>query len=159
MASTADTEVLYSETQRVPFTWWAFAAFVLGLVYWTGQMHRAAIGIAVTAVLAVLAIWGLIHLSSTVIKVVRDVNGERWLVVGEARIPAPLISRSLVIPPTAKQAAMGRQLDPAAYVVHKGWIPTMAMFVIDDANDPTPYWLISSKDPEELIRALGRPEF
>lgn len=159
MDSTADTDVLYSESQRVPITWWAFTAFVLGLVYWTGHMHRPLTGIAVTAILAVLAIWALVRLSSTVVKVVQDSDGERWLIVGEASIPALLISRSLVIPPTAKQAAMGRQLDPAAYVVHKGWIPTMAMFVIDDENDPTPYWLISSKDPQELVRALGRPEF
>ena len=52
---------------------------------------------------------------------------------------------------------MGRQLDPAAYVIHKSWIPTMAMLVLDDPDDPTPYWLISSKEPQELLEAIGRP--
>ena len=33
----------------------------------------------------------------------------------------------------------------------------MAMLVLDDPLDPTPYWLVSSKKPQELLEALGRP--
>lgn len=152
-------QVLYSERQRVPLTWWAFAAFVTALIYYTGSMHRATLGIGVAAVCAALTTWAFIKLSSTTIAVVDHGNGDIWLHAGEARIPANAINRSLVIPPTAKQAAMGRQLDPAAYVVHKSWIPTMAMFVVDDPEDPTPYWLVSSKEPQELVEALGRPVY
>ena len=49
---------------------------------------------------------------------------------------------------------MGRQLDPAAFLIYHGWVKQLAMFVLDDPEDPTPYWLVSSRDPESLIRAF-----
>lgn len=150
--------VLYSEQQRVPFTWWLFAAGVVFIIAWQAQMGRSiwyAVGAGVFAGLA--AAWALMKMSSTSVAVVEHSDGQRWLHAGEAKLPAGLISRCLVIPPTAKQAAMGRQLDPAAFVIHKSWIPTMAMMVLDDPEDPTPYWLISSKQPQALLEALDRP--
>ena len=69
-------------------------------------------------------------------------------------MPFEAISRTAVVPATAKQAAMGRQLDPEAFVVHRGYIPTMVIVVLDDPLDPTPYWLISTRDPEGLAAAL-----
>ncbi|MGI9207623.1 MAG: DUF3093 family protein, partial [Rhodococcus sp. (in: high G+C Gram-positive bacteria)] len=35
------------------------------------------------------------------------------------------------------------------------WVGTMAMVVLDDPDDPTPYWLISTRRPAELLEALG----
>jgi hypothetical protein len=31
----------------------------------------------------------------------------------------------------------------------------MVLVVLDDADDPTPYWLISSRRPELLLAALA----
>ncbi|AHI03228.1 membrane protein [Corynebacterium falsenii DSM 44353] len=150
--------VLYSERQRVPLTWWLGAALVVALISWQAQMGRPTWVMYVAAVIcSAIAIWAMLALSRTTVEVVKEPDGTVWLHVGPASLPADVVSRSLVIPPTAKQAAMGRQLDPAAYVVHKAWIPTMAMIVLDDPDDPTPYWLISSKEPRELLEALGRP--
>lgn len=162
MASESSTAtgstVLYSEHQRVPLTWWLGSALVVALISWQAQMGRPMWVMYVAAVIAgSLAVWAMLALSRTKIQVIQESDGSVWLHVGPASLPASVVSRSLVIPPTAKQAAMGRQLDPAAYVVHKAWIPTMAMVVLDDPDDPTPYWLLSSKEPQELLEALGRP--
>lgn len=154
------SEILYSESQRVPLTWWLLGALLIGLLSWQAQMQREWYwGIVAGVVVSAAVIWSLISLSSTKVMVVQETTGERWLYAGAAKLPADVVSRTLVIPPTAKQAAMGRQLDPAAYVLHKTWIPTMAMLVLDDPDDPTPYWLISSKEPQELLEALDRPIF
>ena len=48
---------------------------------------------------------------------------------------------------SAKSAALGRQLDPAAYVVHRAWVGPMVLLVLDDPDDPTPYWLVSCRRP------------
>ena len=121
---------MYSERQRVPLTWWLLCAGVVAIIAWQAQMQRPWWWGAIAGVLAwAAATWMLLRLSTTRIAVVAQPDGQRWLHAGGAKIPARLISRALVIPPTAKQAAMGRQLDPAAYVVHHGWIPTMAMAV------------------------------
>ena len=158
--SAAVQETLYSERQPVPFTWWIGAVGVVALISFQAQMQREMwMAVVAAVVCGGLAIWILLRLSRTTIEVVREADGEIWLHAGDAQLPASVVSRSLIVPPTAKQAAMGRQLDPAAYVVHKTWIPTMAMFVLDDPEDPTPYWLISTREPEELVEALGRPVY
>lgn len=151
----ATPEVLYSERQWVPVWWWivgfAFAA-LLG-----GQManNRGIWWFVITFVLVAAVIaWFLWHLSSTVVKVERDVDGTRWLVIGEANLPSSVVARSLAVPKTATRNALGRQLDPAAYLVHHAWVDELALFVLDDPEDSTPYWLVSSKDPETLLRAF-----
>ena len=35
-----------------------------------------------------------------------------------------------------------------------GWVPEHVMLVLDDPEDPTPYWLIGSKNPEKLLSAF-----
>ena len=125
MASgTQQEKLLYTEHQRVPLVWWLFAAGVVAIISWQAQMGRPMwASFVALAVAGSLAVWALIYFSRTKVEVTEDSSGERWLHVGPAKLPAHVVSRSLVIPPTAKRAAMGRQLDPAAYVVHKGWIP------------------------------------
>ncbi|MGV9482476.1 DUF3093 family protein, partial [Gordonia aichiensis] len=67
------------------------------------------------------------------------------------------VARAAAVAPTAKSAALGRQLDPAAYVQHRAWIGPMALLVLDDPDDPTPYWLISTRRPDRVLAALGLP--
>lgn len=105
-------------------------------------------------VLSLLAVWVLFYMSNTTIRVEQDPDGTRWLVTGQANLPDSVVSRSLAVPATAKRNAMGRQLDPAAFVVSHGWVPEMVMLVLDDPEDPTPYWLIATKHPEQLLAAF-----
>ena len=58
------------------------------------------------------------------------------------------------MPATARRNALGPQLDPAAFIVTHGWVPEHVMLVLDDPEDPTPYWLIGSKNPEKLLAAF-----
>lgn len=105
-------------------------------------------------VLPLLLAWLFVTVGSERIEVEADGQGGGTLYAGRARLPFDAISRTAVVPATAKQAAMGRQLDPEAYVVHRGYVPTMVIVVLDDPRDPTPYWLISTRDPEGLAAAL-----
>lgn len=148
-------EVLYQERQWVPWHWWliALAAVTIG----TGQLalNRNLWWFAVPfLVIAALVAWVLIHWSATVIRVERDTDGTRWLVAGSAQLPADVVSRSLAVPKSAKRNAMGPQLDPAAFLVTHSWVPHLVMLVLDDENDPTPYWLVSSKNPRALLEAF-----
>lgn len=151
-------EVLYSERQPVPLSWWLIGIGVAALLAWQGQMKREWYWGVVVGVIALAAVvWSLLYASRNRVIVERDGTGETWLRVGDAALPRSAVSRTVPVPPTARQAAMGRQLDPAAYVVHRTWIPAMAMFVLDDPDDPTPYWLVSTGEPEELLKAFGAP--
>ncbi|CDO30291.1 putative alanine rich transmembrane protein [Mycolicibacterium vulneris] len=96
----------------------------------------------------------LMWFSKTELKVVRDDAGDTELWVADAHLPTSVISRTAEVPRTAKSAALGRQLDPAAFVVHRAWVGPMVLVVLDDPDDPTPYWLISSRHPDRVLAAL-----
>lgn len=73
---------------------------------------------------------------------------------GQAHLPVTVITRSAEVAPSAKFAALGRQLDPAAYVLHRAWVGPMVLIVLGDPDDPTPYWLVSCRHPERVLSAL-----
>lgn len=150
-------EVLYRERQWVPLYWWvAVFGVVILLSYQLGMGRNLWWSLIGFLVFGAAALWSLLSMSRREIVVTRTPEGV-WLHAGPAKIPADVISRTIVVPASAKSAAMGRQLDPEAYVVSRAWVPEMAMLVLDDPQDPTPYWLLSSKNPQELLNALGRP--
>ena len=64
-----------------------------------------------------------------------------------------VISRSAEIPRSAKSAAMGRQFDPAAFVLHRGWVGPMVLVVLDDAGRPDA--LLAGEHPPPRAGAVG----
>jgi hypothetical protein len=100
----------------------------------------------------------LLWFSKTEVRVVSGAQGdssaETELWVGDAHLPVSVIARSAEVPKSAKSAALGRQLDPAAYVVHRAWVGPMVLVVLDDPDDPTPYWLVSCRRPDRVLSAL-----
>lgn len=151
----AAARTIYRERQWVPWYWWLAMAFLVALLTAQFGLNRSQLWIYIPAVLlSLVGVWAMLRLSATVITVEEDADGTRWLIAGQANLPAEVVSRSLAVPATAKRNAMGRQLDPAAFVVSHGWVPEMVMLVLDDPEDPTPYWLIGSRDPEALLRAF-----
>jgi hypothetical protein len=76
------------------------------------------------------------------------------LVAGRARIPVTLIGAARSLDATQLRREHGPGLDARAYLCMRGWIPTGVRVEIDDPQDPTPYWLVSSRHPEQLTAAL-----
>ena len=52
-------------------------------------------------------------------------------------------------------AARGRDLDPRAWIHFQGSVPTLALVRLNDPEDPTPYWLFSTRNPEKVRESLG----
>lgn len=106
------------------------------------------------AVLLTVAAVVLMWFGKTEVRVVGQSPGDTELWVGDAHLPVSVVSRSAVVPQSAKSAALGRQLDPAAYVIHRAWVGPMVLLVLDDPDDPTPYWLVSTRHPDRVLAAL-----
>jgi len=141
----------YSERMWVPLWWWPIGIGVAALL--AAELHMGAPGLYAWLPYVVLipcAVWALVWMSRHRVEVV---GGE--LRVGRAHLPVEVIARGVAVPASAKSAALGRQLDPAAYVQHRPWVKTMALIVLDDPDDPTPYWLVSTRRPAALLEALG----
>lgn len=152
----------YAERLWVPWWWWPLGLALAALIALeVDQGVRALPGWLPFAVLLPVAAAVLVWLSKTEVRVVSDkasgrdnpaAETELW--VGDAHLPVGVISRSATVPRSAKSAALGRQLDPAAYVVHRAWVGPMALVVLDDPDDPTPYWLVSCRHPDRVLAAL-----
>ena len=61
-------------------------------------------------------------------------------------------------------AERGPRLDARAYLVIRGWVRDVVRVPIEDPQDPTPYWLLSSRRPNDIVAAIrgsrrrsGRP--
>ena len=145
----------YRERLSVPWWWWLpgmGVAVVIALE--VNQGVRVLPDWVAYAVLLPVAAVVLVGLGRTELRVVTAAGGEAELWVGGAHLPVSVIARSAQVPWTAKSAALGRQLDPAAYVVHKAWVGPMVLLVLDDPEDPTPYWLVSTRRPDKVLAAL-----
>ena len=147
--------VRYRERLWVPW-WWLPVALGLAAI----QAHQINLGIRNLPdwlpylVLGAVAVGIVLWLSRSEVKVVDNGDGDVELWAGPAHLPASVIRRSATVPKTAKSAALGRQLDPAAFVVHRAWVGPMALVVLDDPEDPAPYWLVSSRHPDQVLAAL-----
>ncbi|ADT99890.1 MULTISPECIES: DUF3093 domain-containing protein [Mycolicibacterium] len=147
--------VRYRERLWVPLWWWLPGLGLAALIALeVDQGVRAVPDWLPYAVLLPVAAVVLIGLGRTEVQVVGD-DGNTELWVGNAHLPASVVTRSAVVPRSAKSAALGRQLDPAAYVVHKTWVGPLVLLVLDDPDDPTPYWLISARHPDKVLAALN----
>jgi len=146
--------VRYRERLWVPWWWWPIGAGVAALFATEVNMGiRTLPNWLPYVLLGAVAAGVLLWLSRTEVQVVGAGTGaELW--AGQAHLPQSVVRRSATIPRTAKSAALGRQLDPAAYVLHKPWVGPMMLVVLDDPDDPTPYWLVSSRDPERVLASL-----
>ncbi|MGB3353864.1 MAG: DUF3093 domain-containing protein [Mycobacterium sp.] len=152
--ATAQT-VRYRERLWVPWWWWLPGLGLASLIaLQVNQGIRTLPNWLPFAVLLPVAVVVLLWLGRNELRVVSG-NGDTELWVGDAHLPVSVVSRSAQVPRSAKSAALGRQLDPAAFVVHRAWVGPMVLLVLDDPDDPTPYWLVSAKDPAKLLAALN----
>jgi hypothetical protein len=141
----------------VPWWWWPLAFALAGLIAFEVNLGVAALPAWLPfATLFTVAAGALLWLGRVEIQVTagsaRGGGVELW--AGEAHLPVTVIARSAEIARSAKLAALGRQLDPAAYVLHRAWVGPMILVVLDDPDDPTPYWLVSCRHPERVLSAL-----
>lgn len=147
--------VRYRERLWVPWWWILPAAGLAVLIAYEVGLGVAGIPEWVPfAVLLPVAAAVLLWFSKTELQVVRRPDGDTELWVGGAHLPTSVITRTAEVPRSAKSAALGRQLDPAAYVVHRAWVGALVLVVLDDPDDPTPYWLVSTRHPDRLLAAL-----
>lgn len=150
----ASQTVRYREQLWVPWWWWPLGFVGNGLMAYEVRLGlRSLPGWLPFAVFFAITVAALLWLGRIQVRVV-ETSGEVELWVGEAHLPTGVIARSAEVPQSAKSAALGRQLDPAAYVVHRGWVGPMVLIVLDDPDDPTPYWLVSCRHPQRVLAAL-----
>ena len=75
------------------------------------------------------------------------------LEVGNAVLPIRFVGRVEVIEAKDAFVERGINLSPAAYASFQPSVKSMVKIFVEDPEDPTPYWLVSSRRPQ-AIKAL-----
>lgn len=140
----------YRERLWVPASWWVIGMFfavsfatAVGFAY--GPMVSLAGGGLAIAVVAV----ALVRYGAAAIVV--DDTG---LLVGPYRLEAEYLGE--VVPHTgaAARARLGPDADRRALLVTRGYLSSCVEVGVDDPADPHPYWLVSTRHPQEFAGAL-----
>lgn len=109
--------------------------------------------LAASAVILVAPVAGAWWLGRLPVRVVDEATGP-WLHVDDARLPLSAVAEVEVLEPIAYSDALGVAQHPLAFVVQRPWINRGVRIVLDDPEDPTPYWIVASRHPERLRDAL-----
>jgi hypothetical protein len=155
MASPAPetTGTAYRERWVVP--WWGWVALPAVAVLLAAEIHLGQPGIYSWAPYVTL-----IPLSLVILVVVSRIKlgvDDTELRVDDAHIERRFLLAAEVLEGEAKRRALGPELDPVAFVVHRPWVKGAVRIYLDDADDPTPYWILSSRRPQALLAALDLP--
>ena len=75
---------------------------------------------------------------------------------GKAKIERSFIGTSSAFVGKQATAERGVRLDARAWLLIRGWIPGVVRIELTDAEDPTPYWLVSTRHPTQLVAALAK---
>jgi hypothetical protein len=81
------------------------------------------------------------------------VDGER-LLAGKMTIPLAVVGEVFAIEKSELRNQLGPNLDARAQLLIRGDIKTAVRVNISDPSDPTPYLVISTRRPQELVSAL-----
>jgi len=60
-----------------------------------------------------------------------------------------------IIPKTQQFEELGQKLDARAWLAIQASVKGLIKVEVKDPEDPTPYWLISTRNPEKLAKLLA----
>jgi len=140
----------YSERLSTPWWWYPVAMGIAALL--AAEFRIAGIKVTewlpfgIMLPLAAFMVWWLGR--SRV-----EVRGGELRVRG-AHLPLQYVTGSIGLDATILRRVVGREGDPAAFVSIRPWVGPGVQVWIDDEDDPTPYWVISTRHPDRLVDAL-----
>jgi len=103
------------------------------------------------AAICTLAFVGIIFSSAPQIELTEESFTARG-----ASIELKLLGKAEVIEREAVFAELGTKLDARAWLSIQASIKGLVKVEILDPQDPTPYWLVSTRKPEQLAKLLNR---
>ncbi len=137
--------------EKIRWPWW-LALLILGLDFsiiiaiWAGLGNLPAlISVGTTLTFTVY-----FYFASTL-----QINvASNTLAVGRAAIEKKYLGEITTLDADEFRFLRGAGIDPSAFHACRFWIKRGVKIELNDSRDPTPYWLLSSKQPEKLVEAL-----
>jgi hypothetical protein len=141
-----------SYRERLSPSWWMVVA--VGFVMPATVLIFLPLSLPV-GVLAGVGMWAgalaILWIFSPVIEVRNGV-----LRVGNARIDATYIGPVQAFRGHDARHEKGPGAHGLAWMSLRPWVDPVVKITVLDSDDPIPYWLVSTRRPEELISSLGK---
>jgi len=140
----------HHERLSVPLRWWVQGTMLVA-TFWLAfaVATPAVVAWSATAVL-VLGMTALLRGYGAARVDVED----GWLRAGRARIPGAYLAGAEPLDPDATRRVAGPEADARAYLLLRPYLKRAVRVTVRDDRDPTPYWLVGSRDPEHLAAAI-----
>ena len=140
----------YAERLVVPWHWWLRGLTVIATF---GLVARVATNIEITiivsGIMALFVVGGLLAYGQISV----TATGHE-LQAGKARIETEYIGQVQALTEEEFRSWMGPKADYRAFLCTRPYIPAGIKVEITDPDDPTPYWLISSRNPQKFAQSL-----
>lgn len=105
----------------------------------------------IVAVVFYLGVVALLLFASPVVAVTAT-----ELIAGKARLPIGVIGSVESFSGDEARLERGQRLDARAWLLIRGWIDPIVRIDLVDENDPTPYWIVSTRHPEAVQAAVAK---
>jgi hypothetical protein len=148
--ATASAPVSYRERLHTPW-WWYLVSVAVACIF-AAEFHIAGYGLTdwipfgTLVPLSILLVWWLGH-------------GRLEISAGEVRVrgahlPLQYVSGSVALDANTLRRVVGREGDPVAFISVRPWIGPGVQLWLDDPDDPTPYWVVSTRHPDRVLAVL-----
>jgi hypothetical protein len=150
MCVVSEAPTSHHERLSVPFRWWVQGTMLVA-TFWLAFVVAtpAVIAWSATGVLLLAMVGLFLAYGSPRVEVEAG-----WLRAGRARIPGEFVGGAEPLDAAETRHVAGRGADARAYLVLRPYLKRAVRVTIRDDRDPTPYWLVSSRDPEHLAAAI-----
>ena len=116
------------------------------LAFWAGLGNEAALLSGLACLLLSLFFYRFTALEIVVT--------DKDLKVSRAKIENEYLGKVEVLDEKEMKFLRGPGINPSAFLALRFWVKGGIKIDISDPRDPTPYWLISSENPEKLAELL-----
>jgi Protein of unknown function (DUF3093) len=141
--------MLFRERLTVPIMWWVLASlFALSVLLAVGAYLGPVWGIGTA--LATVMVAAAIFISAAVVISI----DAREIRIGRASIEHAYIASSQALAAEEARQRAGVGADARAHLVLRPYVRTAVEITLDDPDDPVPYWLVSTRRPQQLAEAL-----
>jgi hypothetical protein len=139
----------HDERLHLPWTWWP----VLILIVAFGALEVGSGFSFVVLVPVAIFLVGFFIVPPWLSGRVRVQLREGVLHAGKAELPVMQITAISALDREQTRLRLGPQADPACHSVVRGWVGSSVMMKLANP-DPVPYWIVSTRRPDDLADAI-----
>jgi len=141
----------YRERLGVPLRWWVQGVMLVALLFLFFIVAvPEPVAFSVTGVGLALLVAGLVSYGSARLEV-----SEAGFRAGRAHIEPGFLGTAEALDADRTRRVAGPEANVRAFLVLRPYLKRAVRVEITDPADPTPYWLVSSRHPDELAAALN----